>query len=258
MSGAGARYTVAPTVTVLAVMKARLIGATKGHALLKKKADALNMRFRQILKQILECKEDMGDTMKTSFFSMTEAKYAAGDNIKHTIFDNVETAQVHIKSRIDNVAGVKIPKYEYIKEAGESKMDLAGLAAGGQQVQRCRDAYGKTVELLVNLASLQSAFLTLDVAIKTTNRRVNALENVVKPRIANTIAYIKGELDELEREEFFRLKKVQDKKERDQKVRKEAAAKDAAAKKAVYDVAAVAAGPQAVSALSTQDEDELF
>lgn len=48
----------------------------------------------QILKQILECKEDMGDTMKTSFFSMTEAKYAAGDSIKHTIFDNVENAQV--------------------------------------------------------------------------------------------------------------------------------------------------------------------
>lgn len=48
----------------------------------------------QILKQILEAKEHMGDTMKTSFFSMTEAKYAAGDSIKHTIFDNVETAQV--------------------------------------------------------------------------------------------------------------------------------------------------------------------
>jgi hypothetical protein len=39
---------VVPTVTVLAVMKARLIGATKGHSLLKKKADALNMRFRQV------------------------------------------------------------------------------------------------------------------------------------------------------------------------------------------------------------------
>ena len=40
---------MAPTVTMLAVMKARLTGATKGHALLKKKADALTMRFRSAL-----------------------------------------------------------------------------------------------------------------------------------------------------------------------------------------------------------------
>ena len=62
---------------------------------------------------------------------------------------------------------------------------------------------------------MQTAFITLDVAIKTTNRRVNALENVVTPRLENTVQYIKGELDELEREEFFRLKKVQAKKKKD-------------------------------------------
>ena len=65
------------------------------------------------------------------------------------------------------------------------------------------------MELLVSLANFQTAFMTLDAALKVTNRRVNALENVVKPRLDNTISYIKGELDELEREEFFRLKMVQ-------------------------------------------------
>lgn len=61
---------------------------------------------------------------------------------------------------------------------------------------------------MVRLASLQTAFVTLDEAIKLTNRRVNALENVVLPRIVNTIAYIESELDEMEREEIFRIKKV--------------------------------------------------
>ena len=38
----------------MTIMKARLKGAQKGHSLLKKKADALTMRFRQILKKIIE------------------------------------------------------------------------------------------------------------------------------------------------------------------------------------------------------------
>ena len=48
-----------------------------------------------------------------------------------------------------------------------------------------------TVDMLIELASLQTAFLTLDNAIKTTNRRVNALDNVVIPKLNNTISYIK-------------------------------------------------------------------
>jgi V-type H+-transporting ATPase subunit D len=126
MSGNQNRYTVAPTVTVLTVMKARLIGATKGHALLKKKADALAMRYRQILKEIVEAKSGMGDAMKGSFFSLAEAKYAGGESIKHTVFDNVDRATLKVYSSQDNVAGVKIPKFESASEAGDTKMDLTG------------------------------------------------------------------------------------------------------------------------------------
>ena len=93
--------------------------------------------------------------------------------------------------------------------ATEYTYESVGLGRGGQQLQSCRKTYISTMELLVSLANFQTAFMTLDAALKVTNRRVNALENVVKPRLDNTISYIKGELDELEREEFFRLKMVQ-------------------------------------------------
>ncbi|KAG6437042.1 hypothetical protein SASPL_101949 [Salvia splendens] len=222
MSGQTQRLNVVPTVTMLGVMKARLVGATRGHALLKKKSDALTVQFRQILKKIVSTKESMGDVMKTSSFALTEAKYVAGDNIKHCIRENVKTASLKVRSHQENIAGVKLPKFEYFTD-GEIKNDLTGLARGGQQVQACRAAYVKSIELLVELASLQTSFLTLDEAIKTTNRRVNALENVVKPRIENTISYIKGELDELEREDFFRLKKIQGYKRREVEKQRELA-----------------------------------
>lgn len=205
---------VVPTVTMLTVVKARLVGATRGHALLKKKSDALTVQFRQILKMIVSTKESMGEIMKASSFALTEAKYVAGDNVKHVVLENVKTASLKVRSRQENIAGVKLPKFDHFTE-DDTKNDLTGLARGGQQVQACRAAYVKAIEVLVELASLQTSFLTLDEAIKTTNRRVNALENVVKPKLENTISYIKGELDELEREDFFRLKKIQGYKKRE-------------------------------------------
>ncbi|KAG2402409.1 hypothetical protein LR48_Vigan02g158800 [Vigna angularis] len=181
----------------------------------KKKSDALTVQFRQILKKIVTAKESMGDIMKTSSFALTEAKYVAGDNIKHVLLENVREASLRVRLRQENVAGVKLPKFEYTSDADANKNDLTGLARGGQQVQHCRAAYIKAIEVLVELASLQTSFLTLDEVIKTTNRRVNAQENVVKPRLENTISYIKGELDELEREDFFGLKKIQGYKKRE-------------------------------------------
>ena len=54
--------------------------------------------------------------------------------------------------------------------------------------------------------------MTIERVIKVTNRRVNALEFVIIPQIETTIKWIEGELDELDREDFYRLKCVQDKK----------------------------------------------
>ena len=64
----------------------------------------------------------------------------------------------------------------------------------------------------MSIASLQTQFITLDEALKMTNRRVNALEFVVIPKFAAIIMFIIQELDEIDREDFVRIKKTQDKK----------------------------------------------
>lgn len=252
MAGQSQRLNVVPTVTMLAVVKARLTGATRGHALLKKKSDALTVQFRQILKKIVSTKESMGTVMKSSSFALTEAKYVGGENIKHVVLENVQSASVRVRSRQENIAGVKLPKFDFFTEGETTKNDLTGLARGGQQVQGCRSAYLKAVEVLVDLASLQTSFLTLDVAIKTTNRRVNALESVVKPRLENTVTYIKGELDELEREDFFRLKKIQGYKKR------EIEKQEQAVKKLDYGSDVSRKGAPFLSGAQLKDEDIIF
>lgn len=204
------RINVFPSRMAMKAMKDRLKGAQKGHSLLKKKADALTMRFRQILKKIIETKEKMGEIMKESSFSLAEAKFACGD-FNELVLQNVTKAQIKVRTKKDNVAGVLLPVFESYAD-GSDCYELTGLSKGGQAIDRLKKNYSKTVELLVELASLQTSFVTLDEAIKLTNRRVNAIEYVIIPRIENTLAYITSELDEREREEFYRLKKIQKKK----------------------------------------------
>jgi len=200
-----ARYPTLPSRMTLQQFKNRLRGASKGHSLLKKKADALIMRFRKILRELKDVKELMIQEMKKASFSLAQAKFVAGD-ISMSVVESVKNAAVKAKIRFDNVAGVRLPVFRLLEFSTE---DMAGIGKGGEQIRGAREAFQKVLELMVKIASLQTSFVTLDAAIKVTNRRVNALEKVVIPKIENTIAYILSELDELEREEFFRLKKVQ-------------------------------------------------
>jgi len=193
-------------------MKLRLRGAVRGHSLLKKKSDALTLRFRAILNKIADAKELMGKNMKDASFALATAKWAAHpSDISNTVLENVGQASSKLKLVSDNVAGVHLPIFEQVNDSRQVQ-ELTGLGKGGQQILKCKEAYIKALEGLVELASLQTAFITLDEVIRITNRRVNAIEHVVKPKIENTISYIQSELDEMDREEFYRLKKIQGKK----------------------------------------------
>ncbi|KMS93441.1 hypothetical protein BVRB_031450, partial [Beta vulgaris subsp. vulgaris] len=73
------RLNVFPSRMALQTMKAKLVGAKRGHELLKKKSDALKSKIRTITKKIYEMKKSIGDEMKAATFSHTEATWAAGD-----------------------------------------------------------------------------------------------------------------------------------------------------------------------------------
>uniref|UniRef100_A0A2K5HBD4 V-type proton ATPase subunit D n=1 Tax=Colobus angolensis palliatus TaxID=336983 RepID=A0A2K5HBD4_COLAP len=145
------------------IMKARLKGAQTGRNLLKKKSDALTLRFRQILKKIIETKMLMGEVMREAAFSLAEAKFTAGD-FSTTVIQNVNKAQVKIRAKKDNVAGVTLPVFEHYHE-GTDSYELTGLARGGEQLAKLKRNYAKAVELLVELASLQSSFPGLNVLL---------------------------------------------------------------------------------------------
>jgi V/A-type H+-transporting ATPase subunit D len=66
----------------------------------------------------------------------------------------------------------------------------------------------EAVKNVVELSAAEAAIRRLAEAISATKRRVNSLENIVIPRIENTIRYIEMSLQERSREDFFRLKRI--------------------------------------------------
>ncbi|KAJ3763881.1 ATP synthase subunit D-domain-containing protein [Lentinula raphanica] len=259
MAGTGARENVFATRMALTNTKLRLKGAQTGHSLLAKKRDALTTRFRAILKKVDEAKRKMGRVMQLASLSMAEVTYATGD-IAYLVQEQAKSASFRVKSKQENVSGVVLPAFEVDRVSG-SDFNLTGLGRGGQQVLKAKEVYAKAIETLVELASLQTAFTILDEVIRATNRRVNAIEHVVIPRLENTIKYIMSELDEMDREEFFRLKKVQGKKKRDNAARQiEQEGKEASVEESSVPQTSTEGEEeeQAVDLLSSKDSDIIF
>lgn len=156
----------------------------------------------------------MGVDYREARMGMAEANFAAGD-FSRAVVDHVAVCSpVRMTVQNDNIAGVHLPVFRLkdIDEVGDN--NLLGLSMGGQSIQNAREKFTKFLKILVTIATLQTQFVTLDLALKMTNRRVNALEFVLIPRITEIIDYIKQELDEIDREDFVRLKKTQDNKKK--------------------------------------------
>ncbi|KAL9563304.1 hypothetical protein ACKAV7_012571 [Fusarium commune] len=192
MSGANDREAVFPTRQSLGIMKAKLKGAETGHSLLKRKSEALTNVLipdnTEITRRIDEAKRKMGRVMQIAAFSLAEVTYAVGGDIGYQVQESAKSARFRVRTKQDNVSGVLLPAFESYLTEGNNDFGLTGLGKGGQQVQRCRETYARAVEALVELASLQTAFVILDEVIKVVNRRVNAIEHVANKKQRDTAA----------------------------------------------------------------------
>lgn len=230
----------------LQTFKGKLVGAKKGFKLLKQKRDALKARFQAMMREIVATKLEVGQSLKDASFSFAKAQWAlAGDDITSTVLERAGKPSITCKTAADNVAGVQLPVFKLTHDPSkDTNVATLGVAQGGAVIGTCRETYLQAVKALIKLASLQTAFRTLDEEIKMTSRRVNALEYVIIPRIEAMIAEVITELDEQARDEFIRVKKVvQKKKEKIAKMKLEEELEAAAAAPPVATAATAVDGP---------------
>jgi len=80
-------------------------------------------------------------------------------------------------------------------------------------IDEATEAFEKLVETLVQAAEVETTMKKLLDEIEKTKRRVNALEYKVIPELQEAESFIQLRLEEMERENIFRLKRIKDKAE---------------------------------------------
>ena len=203
---------IVPSQMALLQSKGKLKSANKGKDLLKRKADALKVQFLQVTKNLIELKKDLGSNFNKSLIFLEKANFptSSGD-VSRIVDENVRSrADVKLTLKTKPVAGVTLPQFgiRNIEEEKYGESQILGITGGGQTLNITKKHFYEFLKKIVEIATLQTSYLAIDECLKITNRRVNALEYIVVPRIEYTIKYIVTELDERAKEEKFKIKKV--------------------------------------------------
>ena len=196
-----------PTRMELLKLKQREKLAVKGHSLLKEKRNALIMEFFNILDRVKGSRENASEKLKEAYQDLTAAQVIMGDlAVRKAAMSVKESVDVDIDSR--SVMGVVVPVLDSeipqknITERGYGFMDTSG------KLDEAASKFEESVKLIIEVGEIEKTVILLAGEIESTKRRVNALEHIIIPRLQNTVKYIEMRLEEMERENFVRLKMI--------------------------------------------------
>ncbi|AIF70263.1 ATP synthase subunit D [Palaeococcus pacificus DY20341] len=198
---------VKPTRMELLKLKKRIKLAAKGHKLLKEKQDALIMEFFTIYDEALSLRRELNQKMEEAFESLRMAEIEVSvTKLKEIALGVRPNKEVEIKRR--NIMGVPVPliEAESFKRTPEERG--YSFVSTSPRVDIVAQKFEEVLELAVRLAEVEETLQRLAREIEKTKRRVNALEYIIIPRMEATVKFIEQRLDEMERENFFRLKRV--------------------------------------------------
>ncbi|AIS31657.1 MULTISPECIES: V-type ATP synthase subunit D [Methanobacterium] len=196
-----------PTRMELLKLKQREKLAVKGHSLLKEKRNALIMEFFNILERVKGSRDEVTVKLQEAYQDLTAAQVMMGDlSVKKAAMSVTESVDVDIDSR--SVMGVVVPVIESeisqrtIVERGYGFMDTS------VKLDEAAKKFEESIQLIIELGEIEKTIMLLASEIESTKRRVNALEHIIIPRLENTVKYIEMRLEEMERENFVRLKMI--------------------------------------------------
>jgi V/A-type H+-transporting ATPase subunit D len=198
---------IKPTRSELINLKKKIRLSERGYNILKMKRDGLILEFFKVLE---DAKTSRGELQEK--YSQATEMIALSNTIEGTIrlkaaaFSVRETPEITLKPK--NIMGVVVPEITSTKVRKKLLERGYGLIGTTSVLDETATAYEDLMESIIRSAEIESTMKKLLDEIESTKRRVNALEFKVIPELTEARDFIKMRLDEMEREELFRLKKI--------------------------------------------------
>ena len=206
---------VKPTRKNLMAIEDRIDLSERGHDTLEQKRDGLIMEFMDILDQAQDVRSDLAADYETAQRTLDMARAMEGDvAVRGAAAALKEHPEITTQSK--NIMGVVVPQIESSKVKKSLDERGYGLLGSSARIDEAADAYEELLESIILAAEVETAMKKMLEEIETTKRRVNALEFTLLPRLYENQEYIEQKLEEQEREEIFRLKKIKAKKEEEE------------------------------------------
>lgn len=193
-----------PTKGNYILAKSRLSLSKQGYDLLDKKRNILVREMMSLLDKVEEIQNDMDTIFHQAYQSLQEANIRIGIHTVDQIGAAI-TPETNVQIQSKSVMGVEIPILNTLEEA---LIPHYGIGRTERSLDEAYLQFSKVKHLTMKLAEVENAIYRLAYHIKQTQKRANALKNIMIPKYEKLTKDISTALEEKEREEFTRLKMI--------------------------------------------------
>ncbi len=201
-------YKLTPTKANLIKSKNSLQFAKKGYELLDRKRTVLIREMMSLIDRASELQERIDIEFKQAYEALKLANITMGAEYVEELAGSIEK-EGDFNILFKSVMGVEVPM---IKREDTTKITTEyGFFRTNPAFDKAVLKFSDIRKLTYELAEIENSVYKLAMEIKKTQKRANALDKIQIPKYTTTIKYIEEVLEEKEREDFFRLKRVKGK-----------------------------------------------
>ncbi len=195
---------IAPTRSNLLQRRDQRMLAVRGADLLKRKRDALVAEFFDLVKASLDARRRLAKASREAYFALFLANAWDGPEAVSSLA-LAEGRSLDVPVAVENIFGVKVPQVQ--PPEFDPGLPFSPVGAGAQTLAAARE-FRELTRAIINVAATETRLRRIGEEIKKTNRRVNALEQLVIPNINAEIRQIRSVLDQRALEEVTVLKRI--------------------------------------------------